>query len=143
MRTPLRRAAARFPAGLAGYNRTVANVDTERFRTLLLEERTRVEHALRHLHDENPGTIEDEAEDETFDNHLGDAATVTFDREMDYSLEGNSGHVLAAIDEALTRIEEGTFGTCARCGKPIAEARLEAMPYATKCIDCKRLEERG
>jgi DnaK suppressor protein len=121
----------------------VANVDTERFRSLLLEERRRVERAIRHLHDENPGSIEDEAEDETFDNHLGDAATITFDREMDYSLEGNSGHVLAAIDEALKRIEEGTFGTCARCGKPIAEERLEAMPHATKCIDCKRLEERG
>ena len=121
----------------------MANVDSERFRSLLLEERQRVERAIRYLHEENPGSIEDEAEDETFDNHLGDAATVTFDREMDYSLEGNSGHVLAAIDEALKRIEEGTFGTCARCSKPIAEERLEAMPHATKCIDCKRLEERG
>jgi DnaK suppressor protein len=120
----------------------VAGVDTERFRTLLQHERGRVERALGNLQDENPGSIEDE-EEETFDNHLGDAATITFDREMDYSLEENSGHVLAAIDEALKRIEEGTFGTCARCGKPIAEARLEAMPYATKCIDCKRLEERG
>ena len=121
----------------------MANVDTDRFRTVLLAERERVEHALRYLHDENPGSIEEEAEDETLDNHLGDAATVTFDREMHYTLEGNSEHVLAAIDEALKRIEEGTFGTCARCGKRIAEERLEAMPYATKCIDCKRLEERG
>jgi RNA polymerase-binding protein DksA len=121
----------------------VANVDTERFRTLLLEERKRAEGALRHLHEENPGSIEDETEDETFDNHLGDAATVTFDREMDYSLEDNTGHVLAAIDEALKRIDGGTFGMCARCGKPIAEERLEAMPHATKCIDCKRVEERG
>jgi DnaK suppressor protein len=121
----------------------VANLDTERFRTLLLEERGRVEQALGHLHDENPGSIEDEVDDETFDNHLGDAAAVTFDREMGYSLESNSGNVLAAIDEALRRLDEGSFGTCARCGKPIAEARLEAMPYATKCIDCKRLEERA
>ncbi|MDQ3995312.1 MAG: TraR/DksA family transcriptional regulator [Actinomycetota bacterium] len=121
----------------------MANVDTERFRTILLEERRRAEGTLRHLHDENSGSIEDEAEDETFDNHIGDAATVTFNREMDYSLEGNTGHVLAAIDEALKRIEDGTFGTCSRCGNPIAEERLDAMPYATKCIDCKRLEERG
>jgi RNA polymerase-binding protein DksA len=118
-------------------------VDTERFRSVLLEERGRVERALEHLHEENPGSIEDEADDETLDNHLGDAAAVTLDREMGYSLETNSGHVLAAIDEALKRIDDGTFGTCARCGKPIAEERLEAMPYATKCIDCKRLEERA
>jgi RNA polymerase-binding protein DksA len=121
----------------------VASVDTQKFRELLLDERRRVENALGHLHDENSSTITDGDEEETFDNHLGDAATITFDREMDYSLEENSGHVLAAIDEALKRIEEGTFGTCARCGRPIAEARLEAMPYATKCIDCKRLEERA
>ena len=117
--------------------------DTERFRTLLLEERERVAGAIENLHRENPGSIEDETDDETLDNHLGDAAAVTFDREMGYSLESNSGHVLAAIDEALKRIDEGTFGTCARCGNPIAEERLEAMPYATKCIDCKRLEERA
>jgi RNA polymerase-binding transcription factor len=120
-----------------------AKLDTERFRSLLLEERGRVERALGHLQEENPGTIEDEAEDETFDNHLGDAASVTFDRELGYSLESNSGHVLAAIDEALKRIEEGSFGTCVRCGNPIAEERLEAMPYATKCIECKRLEGRA
>ena len=118
-------------------------MDTERFRTLLLDQRERVMNAIDYLHEENPGTITEGEEEETFDNHLGDAATVTFNREMDYSLEDNSGHVLQAIDEALKRIDEGSFGTCARCGKPISEERLEAMPYATKCIDCKRLEERG
>src|SRR3712207_4658753 len=121
----------------------MANVDTARFRSLLLEERGRVEHALAYLHEENPGTITEGEEEETFDNHLGDAATITLNRELDYSLEDNAEHVLAAIDDALGRIDEGTFGTCARCGKPIAEERLEARPYATKCIDCKRLEERG
>jgi RNA polymerase-binding protein DksA len=117
----------------------VTSVDAELFRARLLEERSRVEHARG----ENHGSVEENSEDGTIDNHLGDAASVTFDREMDYSLEENSGNVLAAIDGALKRIEEGTFGTCARCGKMIAAERLEAMPYATKCIDCKRLEERG
>jgi RNA polymerase-binding protein DksA len=51
--------------------------------------------------------------------------------------------VLAEIDEALQRIEDGTFGTCRTCGQPIAPDRLEAMPWATQCIDCKRKEERG
>ena len=118
-------------------------VDTERFRDLLLEERGRVERALGHLQEENPGPITEGEEEETFDNHLGDAAAITFDREMDQSLGENSGNVLAAIDAALARIDEGTFGTCARCGRPIAEERLEAMPYATLCIECKRLEERA
>ena len=118
-------------------------VDTDYFRTRLLDERHRVQNALDHLHGENPGPITEGEEEETFDNHLGDAAAITLDRELDYSLGDNAEHVLAAIDEALARIDEGTFGTCSRCGNPIAEERLEAMPYATKCIDCKRLEERG
>jgi RNA polymerase-binding protein DksA len=118
-------------------------LSTDRFRDLLLEERKRVADAISYLHEENPGTITDETEDETFDNHLADTATATLNREIDYSLEENSEHVLQAIDEALKRIDEGTYGTCVRCGRPIGEERLEARPYATKCIDCQRLEERG
>ena len=55
----------------------------------------------------------------------------------------HQANVLVGIDEALDRIENGTFGTCARCGKQIAEDRLEALPYATRCIDCQRLAERA
>ena len=51
--------------------------------------------------------------------------------------------MLESIEEALARIENGTYGTCERCGKQIAEERLEAIPYATRCIDCQRLVERG
>lgn len=115
----------------------------DRFRELLLEERSRVAAAIDYLHEENPGSIEDETQAAGSDNHLAETASATLDREIDYSLEENSEHVLAAIDEALRRIADGTFGACARCGNPIGEARLEAMPYATKCIDCKRLEERA
>jgi DnaK suppressor protein len=114
-------------------------VNTERFRELLLEERQRVSDAIAYLHEENSGSQDDEVP-ETGD---ADTATVTLDRELDFSLEENSTRVLDEIDGALRKIDEGTFGTCERCGQPIALERLEAMPYATKCIDCKRLEERG
>jgi RNA polymerase-binding protein DksA len=116
-------------------------MNTDRYRDQLLEERERVSTSIQHLHEE--GSLEEETEEETYDNHLADSATATLNREIDYSLEENSGHVLTAIDEALERIESGTFGTCGRCGKPIAEERLDAIPYANRCIDCKRLEERG
>jgi DnaK suppressor protein len=118
-------------------------VDVGRFRDALLEERRRVVEAIEYLHKENPGTIEEETEDETLDNHLAETATATLDREIDYTLEENSEHVLTAIDGALKRIEDGTYGICANCGKPIGEERLAAIPWATHCIDCKRLEERG
>ena len=118
-------------------------MNTDGYRDLLLDEKQRVAGSIQHLHDDNAGSIEDETEEETYHNHLADSATATLNREIDYSLEENSDHLLMAIDEALRRIDGGTFGTCKRCGKPIAEERLEAIPYANRCIDCKRLEERG
>ena len=48
-----------------------------------------------------------------------------------------------AIDGALERIDEGTYGTCVTCARPIGEDRLAAIPWATQCIDCRRAEERG
>jgi RNA polymerase-binding protein DksA len=117
-------------------------VDTDRFRDLLLQERSRVQAAIENLHEENPGSIGDETgEDAVYDNHLADTASVTYDRELDYTLEENSEHVLAEIDAALRRIDDGTYGTCTNCGTTIPPERLEARPWATLCIDCKRLRE--
>jgi len=118
-------------------------VDTGRFQKMLLDERQRVTAVVEHLHEANSTSLEEETEEETYDNHLADSATATLNREIDYTLEESSEHVLAAVNEALERIENGTYGICARCGKPIAEERLEAIPYATRCIDCQRLAERG
>ena len=118
-------------------------IETDRFRETLLEERQRVEAAIQNLHDEHPGTlVEDSGEETAYDNHLADTATETYDRELDYTLEENSEHVLAEIDAALKRIEEGTYGTCTNCDRPIPVERLEALPWATLCIDCQRDRER-
>ena len=118
-------------------------MDTERFRKILLDERDRVALTVENLHEANSGSLEDETEEETYDNHLADSATATLNREIDYTLEENSEHVLSGIEAALQRIETGTFGSCAGCGKQIDEERLEALPYATRCIDCQRLAERA
>ena len=118
------------------------SIDPARFRQVLLEERQRVEDAIAYLKEEHPGTIEEQVEEiGGTDNHLDETATVTLDREIDYTLEENSGEVLAAIDAALKRIDDGTYGTCTRCGREIPEGRLEASPWAALCIECKRLEE--
>ena len=123
----------------------MSTIDTDRFRAMLLEERRRVEEALRYLHDEHPGTIDEQVEEfsGTADNHLAETATVTLDREIDYTLEENAEQVLKEIDAALKRINEGQYGVCARCGEPISEARLEARPWALLCIDDQRRQERG
>ena len=119
-------------------------IDIEHFRTRLLEARRQVVGAIENIHTENPGSLGEETDEPTFqDNHLGDVATATFDREMASTLEDNSTHVLNEIDAALARIDDGTYGICSRCGKPIGAERLEALPWATLCIEDKRKQERG
>jgi RNA polymerase-binding protein DksA len=119
-------------------------IDTDHFRQRLLDERKRVVDAIENIHTENPGSMGEETEELSFqDNHMGDVATATFDREMASTLEDNSNHVLAEIDAALARIDNGTYGKCERCGNPIGAERLEALPWATLCIEDKRRQERG
>ena len=114
-------------------------INTEQFRVVLLEERTRVQAALENLREETAGTLYDDAgEESAYDNHLADTATETYDRELDYTLEENSGHVLQEIEAALKRIDDGSYGLCAGCGKPIELERLEYLPWATQCADDAR-----
>lgn len=71
------------------------------------------------------------------------AATQVFEQQRDLALrEKNEGH-LEAVEAALARLDAGTFGTCIRCGRPIAPERLEALPWAAHCIDCQRIVGRG
>ena len=121
----------------------MTELPVDKLKTALLEERERVTHAIEYLHEENPGSLEDETGDVAPDNHPGDMATATFDRELDYTLEENAEVVLSAIDAALARMQAGTYGKCQSCGRDISPERLEAIPWATHCIDCKRKEERG
>ncbi len=124
----------------------MSTIDTDRIRTRLLEERRRVAAALAYLEKENPGSLEEETGDlnsGSIDQHPADIATETYDREMDYTLADNDEQVLRQIDAALQRLDDGTYGTCRTCGKPIGDDRLEARPWADQCIDCRRREERG
>jgi RNA polymerase-binding protein DksA len=120
-----------------------AMLDTGHFKQRLLDERARVQEALSYIQEENRGQLEDEREEIPSDNHPGDMATSTFDRELDATLEGNEERLLQAIDAALQRVEDGSYGICRTCGQPVGAERLEALPWTTQCIDCKRREERG
>jgi RNA polymerase-binding transcription factor len=77
-----------------------------------------------------------------FDEEYADAGTATFERERDLSLVNNIRDLQERIDKALTKIDEGTYGLCDRCGKPIEKARLKALPYANLCLKDKQAEER-
>jgi RNA polymerase-binding protein DksA len=120
----------------------VSVIDTVEYRKRLEEEKARLLHAVGFLERENPGSMSDElgelAEGGT-DNHLGDMATAMYDRELDDGLEESARETLAEIDAALQRIEDGTYGICEGCGKPIGAERLSAIPWARYCIDDQRL----
>jgi DnaK suppressor protein len=119
------------------------SIDVDKARTRLLDERERVLAEVSVLQDDLSHSIEESFDEDGNDSHLADSATETVDREIEQSLGDNAEHLLASIDEALGRIDAGTYGSCVRCGKPIGDERLAALPYAAKCIECKRLEERG
>jgi RNA polymerase-binding protein DksA len=112
-------------------------------RVRLEDERVRVQGVIDNLHRAHPGSMGDEVDESPLDNHLAETASVTIDREIDYSIEESETRVLAAIDSALGRIADGTYGRCERCGREIEQERLEAIPYATLCIEDKRRDERG
>jgi DnaK suppressor protein len=119
------------------------SVDLDSVRQRLIGERERVLAEVQVLQDDLSHSIEDSFDEDGNDSHLADSATETVAREIEQSLEDNAEHLLASIDAALERLDAGTYGKCARCGKPIGDERLSALPYAAKCIECKRLEERG
>jgi DnaK suppressor protein len=124
----------------------MTTLDTTEIRSLLEEERKRIADAIAYLHEDHPQNLEDELGElagRGGDNHLGDMATVTFDRELDEGLEEGAQQTLTQIDHAIAKLDDGTFGTCERCGNVIAAERLQARPWATLCIDDQRLADRG
>ena len=73
---------------------------------------------------------------------FGDMATQSSGQEMSFAISDAGRKSLRDIEQALLRVQEGTYGTCEKCSKPIDEARLEVVPQANMCISCKEAVER-
>ena len=109
-------------------------LDTSELRSRLEEERNRLANAVDFLHAASTTTLEDELGEigsGGTDNHLGDTASATYDRGLDHGLEEGA-------QQTLDEIDDGTYGTCEICGKPIGSDRLRALPWARLCIDDQR-----
>jgi DnaK suppressor protein len=70
------------------------------------------------------------------------AASEVFDQQRDLALRERARQHLELVDAAVARLDAGTYGVCLRCAKPIAPARLEALPWAAHCIDCQAIVDR-
>jgi RNA polymerase-binding protein DksA len=81
------------------------------------------------------------AESDRYGNHMADVGSETFEQEKQLGLKTNLERQLGLVEDALQRFEDGTYGICANCGREIDPERLEALPYASHCIDCQRDQE--
>ena len=115
------------------------SIDAAHFRHELEQARERLQRTIEH-HDIGTASLEEETGEllSAADNHLADTATETYERELDEGLEEDARGQLRQVENALSRIESGEYGTCEVCGKEIPVERLEAMPSATLCIDDAR-----
>ena len=110
------------------------SAQTVSLRSRLLTERAR-------LVDEIGETIE--APDQMTYGSQAAAASQVFDQQRDLALRERANQHLAQVDAALTRLDDGTFGKCTRCGRDIAPERLEALPWAAHCIECQNALDHG
>ena len=109
-----------------------------RFRKLLLEEKERVsaslakhEKIIKHTDDQSGLEM-----GKAHSNHMADQGSDEYQYETTIKFANTEGRYLYNIEEALSRIEDGSYGICENCGEDIAEGRLEAIPEATRCVSC-------
>ncbi len=119
------------------------SIKIEMFRNILKKEKKRVQAEIRSMEKENREVSQDfdSAGDNNFEDQIGDSASITFERERDFSLQQNRKDILRQIEIAIDSIDSGTYGICSRCHEPINERRLKALPYVEYCINCKKEEE--
>ncbi|MCL6639199.1 MAG: TraR/DksA C4-type zinc finger protein [Firmicutes bacterium] len=115
----------------------------EHLKERLLDERGKLDRMVKAMDRDGLGlSLEDSVSElSTYDNHPADIGSEVFERSKDFALREEALISLAAVDQALQRMKEGTYGICAVCGREIGTDRLLAIPSTTRCIRCKEEEE--
>ena len=119
--------------------------ELKHFEERLIEERLRLLKELGYFEDKIFSNSQRDAAGDlsAYSVHMADQASDAQEREKAYHMASAEGRLLYHIDEALRRIKEGTYGICLTCGKKIQKTRLEVVPHARLCIECKKAEENG
>lgn len=115
----------------------------EHFKNKLYEEMERTNGIIKRLQEDmglGESIRDNTSELSSYDNHPADLGSETFEIEKNRALKANEVTHLKMVQDALNKIENGNYGICEICGREIDEERLEAVPYATLCIDCQRNE---
>jgi DnaK suppressor protein len=107
-------------------------------RQLLIQERAGYVRQAEELKAEADSlALEHEPGDVQFDEEGGEGGTSNVDRELDLVLSAQARSAILEIDRALVKLDAGSYGRCEQCGRPIPQARLQALPYASLCVACK------
>ncbi len=124
-------------------DRQLKQDEQERFRKILLSLRARLQGDVDQMTDEalNRGGDAGNGNLSSMPIHMADLGTDNFDQEFTLGLIENEQETLDEIEAALVRLADGGFGRCGDCEKPIAKARLQALPYTRYCIECARAHE--
>jgi RNA polymerase-binding protein DksA len=117
--------------------RTLAKSTQDRFRRRLEEEQQRLLEMIRDIEAEREEVrLTETSSDRSPDPNTAEGGSLAFEMEKELSILQNTRDILAKVEEALARIDEGTYGICDVCGEAIPVARLEALPYTKLCVKC-------
>lgn len=118
----------------------MTEAEIDHYRKRLLAMKRRLSGDLSELADEALRPVGGEASGNLSDVpvHMADLAAENYEEEIALELAENEDRLLAEVDDALARIDRGTFGRCENCGREIPRERLDAVPYARYCIRCAR-----
>ncbi len=121
-------------------NNKLSKNEIEMFRNLLLEKRNELLGNVSYM--EKDALREDRSDLSNMPIHMADAGTDSYEQEFTLELMDSERKLIAEIDQALDRIEDGTYGICQAEGEPIPKPRLEAIPWARYCVACANIQEK-
>ncbi len=118
--------------------------EMKKYKEMLIKDRSRLNDELFNLKKNNIDKSQRDASGELsgYTYHMADMATDNYDRDFSMGIATEEQKRLFAIEEALKRIEEGTYGNCLDCGKKILKKRLDAVPCTELCIECQTSQEK-
>jgi DnaK suppressor protein len=113
------------------------------FKKLILKRKGEILDNINHISEDTLKKSQKDASGDIsgYTYHMADIATDTYDREFSLGLASNERQLIYELDDALKKIEEGTFGVCEDCKDAIAKTRLKAIPYARLCLKCQEKKE--
>ena len=118
--------------------------ELEYFRQLILKIKDKVLEEIKHISEDTLKKSQKDAAGDIsgYTYHMADVASDAYDREFSLGLASNEREALYELDDAIKKIDEGTFGICEECKSPITKTRLKAVPYARLCLKCQEKKER-